>query len=199
MTTSNAATWDFQKNLSFSEAASEEPFWKAAYTAAFPSFAGFLPNPNDNAAQRLGIDRVVLLNSGQVLRVDEKKRRQDYGDFCLEYESNSKTKVPGWIEKDLAIDYLAYAFMPSRRVYFFPWHLLQRAWNENKAEWKQFACFGSFGFRFVEAKNNGYVTSSVAVPKNRLYAAMNRASIIDVELPEPAPNDEGVWGYGGKE
>jgi hypothetical protein len=36
-------------------------------------------------------------------------------DFLLEYWSDYERRSPGWIEKDLACDFIAYAFVPSRR------------------------------------------------------------------------------------
>jgi hypothetical protein len=95
---------DFKERLEFSESASGEPFWDAIYRKAFPGMVSHMPCPGDTQSQRLGIDRLILLSSGRVLAIDEKKREQDYNDILLEYLSNDSTGAPGWIEKELQID-----------------------------------------------------------------------------------------------
>ena len=113
--------------------------------------------------------------NGHTLYVDEKKRAKDYSDILLEYVSISTIGAPGWMEKDLSIDYLAYAFMPSRRVHLFPWLMLQRAWQHYKNEWIR-------KFRTIKAQNNGYETWSIAVPVDVVRTAVSLASIIDVSV-----------------
>ena len=83
------------------------------------------------------------------------------------------TGAPGWIEKDLAIDYLAYAFMPSRTVYLFDWLMLRRAWGQFGDEWKR-------KYKIPPAQNNGYKTHSVAVPIKVLRNAVALARRIQV-------------------
>jgi hypothetical protein len=173
---------DFEERLKWSEAASDEPFWDAVYRKAFPGIVAHCLCSGDTPSQRMGIDRILFLGSGQELRVDEKKRRLEYGDFLLEFLSNDRTGAPGWIEKDLFIDYLAYAFMPSKKVYLFPWHLLRLAWNRNGRQWKRMGELNQDGFRICRATNRGWVTHSVAVPRRVLYQELNRASVIEVML-----------------
>lgn len=164
---------DFEEELEWSARASCEPFWDAVYRKAFPNLVSHMPCPGDTVSQRQGIDRVVLLASGRLLRIDEKKRRKDYDDFLLEFVSVDTTGAPGWIEKDLPIDYLAYAFMPSRRCFLLPWDLLRRAWQRYGNDWK-----GRYCHRY--AQNNGYRTVSVAVPILTVRKAVATASEIDV-------------------
>jgi len=123
----------------------------------------------------MGIDRLILLSSGQVLRIDEKKRATDYDDILLEYLSNDVTGAPGWIEKNLYIDYLAYAFSVKRICYLLPWLMLRKAWIENGEIWRQ-------RYRPIIAHNETYSTHSIAVPINVLYRAVDRATRI--ELPD---------------
>jgi hypothetical protein len=173
---------DFHERLRFSEACSDEPFWEAVYREAFPNLVSHMLCSGDTTSQRMGIDRLLMLGSGQELRIDEKKRGREYGDFLLEYLSNDHTGAPGWIEKDLFIDYLAYAFMPSQKVYLLPWQMLRRAWMIHGETWKQRGEDQEPGYRIVSASNPGYRTWSVAVPINVLYRSMNSASVIEVEL-----------------
>lgn len=167
-------THNFRDQLEFSQEASEESFWNAIYCKAFPSMVSHMPCPGDTASQRMGIDRIILLGNGRTLAIDEKKRKKDRSDILLEYVSNTKTGAPGWIEKDLAIDYLAYAFMPSKRVYLFDWCMLQRAWGYFGNQWKR-------KYNLPPAKNEGYDTLSVAVPIPELRSAVSRSFIIQLD------------------
>lgn len=164
---------DFKEMLAFSEQASDEPFWDAVYRKAFPGMVNHMLASGDTESQRMGIDRVIILSNGQVLKVDEKKRTKVYPDILLEYISVDKTGAPGWIEKDLAIDYLAYAFMQNRKVYLFPWLLLRRAWYHFKDKWIE-------TYPKIVANNSNYKTISVAVPINVLVSAVSLASIIQL-------------------
>lgn len=165
---------DFRERLAWSEAGGDEPFWRAVYAKAFPDMVNCMPCPGDTVSQRMGIDRVVLLSSGKTISIDEKKRARTYDDILLEYVANDVTGAPGWIEKPLAIDYLAYAFMPTQECFLFPWDLLQRAWLQYKPAW-----LATYGTR--RAPNRGYGTLNVPVPRRVLRAAVARASWIVLE------------------
>ena len=164
---------DFQEQLAFSETASDEPFWDAVYKKAFPNMVSHMLGCGDVESQRQGIDRIILLASGRVLKIDEKKRKKEYDDILLEYVSVDTTGAPGWIEKDLAIDYLAYAFMQSERVYLFDWCMLRRAWLYHKNAWL-------VHYKIPPARNDQYNTLSVAVPITELLRVVKNASIIQL-------------------
>lgn len=164
---------NFNERLAWSEQGSSEPFWDAVYRRAFPNLVNHMQCLGDTASQRMGIDRLVHLSSGKTLAIDEKKREKDYGDILLEYVSVDRTGAPGWMEKDLAIDYLAYAIMPCHRVYLFPWPTLRLAWLKNRDEWKR-----EYGTK--RALNNSYTTLNVPVPTKELLKAVWRACVIDV-------------------
>jgi hypothetical protein len=169
-----AVLHDFEVNLAWSEAAGYEPFWDAVYRKAFPNLLNHMQCNGDTASQRMGIDRLILLSNGRTLYVDEKKRREVYTDVLLEYISVDRTGAPGWMEKDLSIDFLAYAFIPNRECYLFPWNMLRRAWLQFGERWKQ-------RYQKVTAKNDGYYTVSVAVPIQVLQRAVCTAAVIRVE------------------
>jgi len=177
---------DFHERLAHSLKASDEPFWNLAYRKAFFGVVGFIPIAQDCEAQRNGIDRLVAFEDGRVLRFDEKKRDEVWPDILLEYRSNDRTQTPGWMDKALKIDFLAYAFMPTRRVYFFPWGLLRRSWTDNRDTWIANAKADRDGFRHITARNRTYSTLSIAVPIPALMAALQQAAtrmviIVDVE------------------
>ena len=162
----------FAPDLEWSLQAGDEPFWEAVYQKAFPNLKTMelVTRPD---WQRKGIDRLLTLTNGNKLKIDEKKRRKVYPDILLEYLSNDHTRAPGWMEKDLAIDYLAYAFMPTRRVYLFPWPILRRAWQEYGQGWLA-------AYDHKEAVNPGYSTWSIAVPIEVVRQATHQATIIQV-------------------
>lgn len=168
---------DFRERLAWSEKQSDEPFWDAVYHKAFPDMLGSLlcSTSSKTPSQDRGVDRIIYLPSDRVIRIDEKKRGRNYNDFCLEYLSNDKTNAPGWMEKPLAIDFLAYAFMPNQRVYLLQWDLLRRAWMYYRVRWMA-------EYRHVTARNSGYLTKSLAVPIEVVQRAVTTAGIIDVQL-----------------
>lgn len=175
---------DLDQDLAFSEMARNERFWGEVYRRAFPDMMHSYLNARDNGAQRCGIDRIILLRSTRAVKIDEKVRREDYGDIALEYLSNDRTGVPGWMEKDLLIDYLAYGVLPRRTAYLFPWEMLRRAWVHYRDEWIAAGEAHRDGFKIVRAHNPGYVTLSVAVPLKLLRSKVSAASVI--ELPAEA-------------
>lgn len=135
----------------------------------------------DGWAQRGGIDRVLTLASGKTLSVDEKVRYKDYNDVLLEYWSvwrDGKGVTPGWVAKDLACDYIAYAWVPSERCLLLPFQELRRAWRKNCREWVALGERGSMGFFIADAANNGYVTKSVCVPESVLLDAIRDAMLV---------------------
>lgn len=164
---------DFKTQLAWSEKASTEPFWDAVYRKAFPNLVNHMQCTGDTSSQRQGVDRVIHLSNSKTLYVDEKKRQQVWPDILLEYISVDRTNAPGWIEKDLTIDFLAYAFMPTLQCFLLPWPTLRLAWQQNKAEWLE-------TFKLIPAKNPAYTTWSVAIPRKILFRAMWGATLIDV-------------------
>lgn len=164
---------DFRLDLAYSQVSSEEDFWQAVYRKAFPNLVNQMACPGDHESQRMGIDRIILLSNGMTIKIDEKKRRTEYKDILLEFLSNDKTGALGWVEKNLAINYIAYAFMESRRVYLLDWQMLKRVWLKFGDEWKR-------TYKIVKAPNSQYTTHSVAVPIDVLLSKIKSATIIDV-------------------
>lgn len=157
---------NFKQSLQASFDHADDPIWREIYTKAFPNFNEMSCVKNDGWAQRGGIDRVIVLESGKTITVDEKVRPdKDYGDILLEYWSDEKKKVRGWVAKDLACDYIAYAVLPSRKCYLIPFLQLRLAWKNNCNEWVK-------TYKRVEAKNINYLTVSVPIPVDILFSAI---------------------------
>ena len=123
---------------------------------------------NDGWAQRGGIDRVLTLKSGKTVTVDEKVRYEEYNDILLERWSNERERVPGWVQKDLACDYIAYAFVKSQRCYLLPFLQLRKAWLSSGREWIK-------KYPRIAADNGSYITTSIAVPIPIVFNAIQNA------------------------
>jgi len=167
----NTAVHDFAESLAKSHAQAGASWWYDVYRIAFPSLAAAVCVRNDGWAQRGGIDRVLTLESGRVIYVDEKVREKDWPDILLERWSDEAKKVPGWVQKPLACEFIAYAFVPSETCYLLPTLTLQRAWRIYGRDWAK--AYGT-----VRAKNKHYDTVSVPVPRDILLAALSEAMCI---------------------
>lgn len=168
----SATIHDFRESLAKSHRAADAPWWETIYRRAFPSMRAMVCVRKDGWAQRGGIDRVLTLESGRTVTVDEKVREQDWPDILLERWSDEAQESPGWIQKPLACDFIAYAFVPSQRCYLLPTLTLQNAWRRCGRDWID-------RYREVRAENGRYVTVSVAVPTEVLMKAMADAMLVE--------------------
>lgn len=171
----------FEENLNWSQKEEHEPFWDAVYRKALPGLVRH-KKCDDLRQQKAGVDRHLFLKNGTILKVQEKLRPTEWGDILLEYISVDTRDIPGWMCLDLTIDFIAYAFLSSRRVYFLPWHTLRRAWSQNENQWKKWGQSKQNGFSIVPGKNPGYTTWSVAVPIPRLFEALNHAAVVQLGM-----------------
>ncbi len=162
---------NFANSLALSNQYAEAHWWRAVYVEAFPDLESMVSVRDDGWAQRGGIDRVLTLGCGKTLTVDEKVRSKDRNDILLEYWSDEARKSKGWIEKALACDFIAYAFIPSQRCYLLPFQTLRRAWQSNAHIWVE-------QHEEVRAENEGYTTVGVAVPIPILMDSLNNAMLV---------------------
>jgi len=158
----------FGESLELSNSYENSVWWNDVYRIAFPSLESSVSVRKDGWAQRGGIDRVLTLSSGKTLTVDEKIRTKVWNDILLERWSDEGRQVPGWVQKPLACDFIAYAFVPISTCYLFPTLMLQRAWREEGRGWVK-------KYTEIRAKNNGYVTVSVGIPVDILLKAISDA------------------------
>ena len=164
-------THDFHTSLALSNSYTDAPWWLDIYRRAFPSLISAVSVRDDGWAQRGGIDRVLTLACGRVFTIDEKDRTNDWPDILLEQWSDEGRHKPGWVQKPLACDFIAYAFAPSRRCYLLPVAPLQRAWRLYGRDWLR-----TLGQR--RARNRGHVSASVPVPIDVLMRGMVVATLI---------------------
>lgn len=165
---------NFHDSLAASHAHSDSPWWGEVYRNVFGErLVSMIDLRDDGWAQRGGIDRQLLLADGTVLKVDEKVRSVDYGDFFLEYASDfRKRPYDGWMEKPLTCDFIAYAFIPSQTCYLLPYQLLKNAWDRHKKAWGK-----EYGYR--AAQNNGYETRGICVPIPVVLGAIESAIVVN--------------------
>ena len=146
-------------------------WWIPLYRRAFPTLMSAVAIEQDGWAQRAGIDRLLTLACGRTFTVDEKIRTQDWPDVLLERWSDEKRQTPGWVQKPLACDFIAYAYAPAATCVLLPVPALQRAWRQHGRQW-----IGLYGQR--RAQNCGYTTTSVPVPRGVLMQALVEALFI---------------------
>ncbi len=141
------------------------------YRRAFPSLRSAVAVRSDGWAQRGGIDRLLTLACGRTYTVDEKIRTEDWPDVLLERWSDEAARSPGWVQKPLAADFIAYAHAPAATCVLLPVPALQRAWRQHGRQW-----IGLYGQR--RARNAGYTSVSVPVPRGVLMQAIVEAMFV---------------------
>jgi hypothetical protein len=177
----------FSESLALSNAFADAEWWIPIYRQAFPKLMTAVSIRDDGWAQRGGIDRVLTLQCGRTYTVDEKVRTENWPDILLEQWSDEERRIPGWIQKPLACDFIAYAYAPTETCYLLPVAPLQRAWRQRGREW-----IVAYGTR--RARNPGYVSVGVPVPRDVLMQAIvdamrvatNERRSIPMQLP-PTP------------
>ena len=169
-----ARVHDFEDSLALSHKYADAPWWFEIYRKAFPTMRACVDVRKDGWAQRGGIDRVLTLECGRTIKIDEKVRQQAWDDILLERWSDEARKLAGWIQKPLACEFINYAFIPIRTCYLLPTLTLQRAWKLHGRQW-------CARHKEIRAQNSKYVTVSVAVPISELFAALADAMKIQWE------------------
>ncbi|WP_419816148.1 hypothetical protein [Glacieibacterium sp.] len=154
-----------------SEQFADADWWLPIYRRAFPRLVTAVSVRQDGWAQRGGIDRILTLECGRTYTVDEKVRMENWPDVLLEQWSDEARHVPGWIQKPLACDFIAYAYAPSGVCYLLPVAPLQRAWRQRGRAWVE-----RYGTR--RAFNPGYVSVGVPVPRPVLMGAIAEAMMV---------------------
>lgn len=146
-------------------------WWLDTYRRAFPRLKSAISIRDDGWAQRGGVDRVITLACGRTYTVDEKVRAQDWDDILLEQWSDEAGRKPGWVQKPLACDFIAYAYAPSGVCYLLPVVPLQRAWRQRGRGWIK-------EYGQLRAQNPGYVSVNVPVPRTVLMLAIMDAMVV---------------------
>lgn len=159
-------TNDFNLDLKYSLESRDTEGLNKFYFSVFPELKE-IENVTDLTMQLQGIDKILHFNNGKKILIDEKKRREDYGDIALEEWSDYDNRKVGWLNKKKHTDYIVYVIMPTMTIYLFPFWLLQLAWRKNYKLWCE-----RFGRKF--SQNPGYRTSFIPIPPEIIYEALNK-------------------------
>jgi hypothetical protein len=190
---------DFQEQLAYSSGLSDEAAWVDFYRKLWPDMVACVRLDKNSQFQRWGIDREIYTASGRRFSVDEKKRKDDYGDMLLEewsvcdYDEGAKVVTrgikPGWaVDESKRCDFIAYAIPSAGKCWLLPFELLRQTAKHNMQYWKiQKSWYPK------AAKNNGYWTVNVAVPYERLFLDMRKQMhrAFGSNLPLPVPGVHG--------
>lgn len=137
----------------------------------------------DKHRQKIGIDKVVYLKSGEQIRVQEKWRQRKFSnDFLIEYCSiyqNGACRSPGWIYT-IDSDYLFAVYELSELVKIYPVVQLKIAWANNRDHWIQEPQYFKIK-AYNEQDGNTWVTLSVAVPCPELESEILRVMRFDYQ------------------
>lgn len=147
----------FTSDDEFSKSLYATEFWRRFYRDAFGDFVGMSGTSEDYAEQTCGIDRRVYRLNDITTLIDEKLRREFRSDFFLEYLSSDVANTPGWLNKKLDIDYIAYGWFPTQNAYLLEWQSLTSAWFKHGQDWLEL-------YPRLPARNKDYTTWGVCVP-----------------------------------
>ncbi len=138
----------------------------------------------DKNMQFAGIDKLILFSNGKTLKLEEKVRRKDYGDLLIEiiadnnfatYDHNTNVfestqpRGIGWGMKDYSSDLLFYFIETESKGFIFSWKKFQAIFKGYLPIWYKLALEKKQGFSLKIAKNKGYDTINIAVPKNVFF------------------------------
>jgi len=159
---------NFQTDLEYSLLERENIIFNNFYYRVFPGLEHIeIVNFNTDFGKKLqksGVDKILCFKSGYTLSIDEKKRREVYSDILLETWSVWEKRIRGWLYT-CQCEYIVYVKMPIRKIYLLPVFLLKSVWMKNGLLWLN-------KYKNITAKNNGYVTKSVAIPDEILLTAI---------------------------
>lgn len=169
----NQQVHSFREQLQFSheldpaELASLEQFFRQT----FPNVLDVRRLDEDSDWQRHGCDWFVRLKNGTEHWIDDKVRKQDYGDVLLEiwsqyygHDQHPRNKK-GWaVDPTRWAHWVAYIIRPTGVCYLLHRDLVRLACRQYYHEWKS-----RFGFR--DARNPTYLTRNIAVPWDELRDA----------------------------
>jgi len=146
------------------------------YKLLWPTLTSIRINA-DRKLQSQGVDKFIDFENG-ILKIEEKFRKNWYGDILLEYISVDYNNTPGWMEKLLICDYIFYAIIPINKVYWFYYPELKQLWDTYKNCWIYYGEKKQHGFTKIVSKNrtyNKYNTISVGVKPELLLNSISQS------------------------
>lgn len=163
------------------------PFVLAKMAKAGMPVKTFQSIPKTNKQlQYKGIDRILYLQSGKILKIEEKIRSKDWGDLLIEIVadpryadfnpdtgaiSHTHLRGIGWIYKDYSCELIAFFNADTEDGNIFSWKKFQKVYFDNIVEWYQLAIDNKCGFALKDAKNKDFSSHNIAIPKKAFLDA----------------------------
>lgn len=155
-------THEFLSDVKISLELDSNKKFDSYYKNAFPNLKEIAIEENLDL-QKKGYDKIITLQNGKKIFVEEKVRYTKYKDILFEYISNSKTGATGWCEKDIYADFIAYIFVDKKiEFHLFPAQNFLRVWKDNKKFWLE-----KYGYKI--ARNVDYCSYFCCVPVMKVY------------------------------
>ena len=129
--------------------------------------------------QALGIDVRAQLSNERIYRIDAKLDNWDTARVVLEYLSCEERGTPGWVERDLPVDYVAVLKRAQCAVAMLSWPSLRFAWKHCGEAWRASAAAHRDGFylcRTATARAGGGVYHSAGVAVS--LAELRRRNVV---------------------
>jgi len=133
---------DWKTDKDFADGAEATRFWESLYGRALAGFESRTAIVG-RVGQIAGNDVVLVHNNGAARKVQEKLRREYYGDdilFEAYHEHPGGRRIPGWAHEDLGVEMLAYGWLNPernvRRAVLFLWPELKQTLIDNWAQWE---------------------------------------------------------------
>lgn len=148
---------NFDKNLA--ESQNKEIIFDKFYEAVFPNLSRIEKTDIEN--DKRGIDKIITLMSGEKLKIQEKFREVDYGDFlieCFHKFENGSQKI-GWLYS-MVTNFIVYKV--PKKIYIIDCNELRTWINKN---WK---FFDNLPYKKAWNPRGKYWTYNRAIPWEKL-------------------------------
>lgn len=116
--------------------------------------------------QKKGVDIILHFEDGKKVYIEEKLRREDYGDIFLEVISNSNKMSLGWV-LTCGADYICYIVQPTAKVYLLPVAILKTALLNNYDNW-------IYLFGAKKCYNRSYFSVGLCIDIDELFKALQK-------------------------
>lgn len=146
---------------SFGKEAADDPMWFRIYSLLY-GWNVTIERVTDRAAQRRGIDRIVVLPSGRRLSSQEKHRpTRSLLDVAIEVKHvhSDGYERPGWIVQPSDADLFIYACSQDWRAFACRASRLKAAWAGHAEKWQRI-----YPVVWSAIENGDYRTGCCCVP-----------------------------------
>ena len=169
--------YEFKKDLATSQAEQAAAGWYKIYELMFRDFNN-MAEVKDRALQAKQVDRILLLDNGAELRIEEKVDKYDNQRIALEMWADTEHSRAGWLSKPSLAHWIAYKKVALGECLFLPPNALKNAYMANKEKWGEKANLEIEDFKVGRAQNKGYSSINLLVPIKELLKTVKEARLI---------------------